>query len=72
MFLTSKELSIRLNVPVNTIYYWVSKGHIPYIKMGKHNRFEYQVVLDFFKDKTKKSGGSDDSGIRLQEDSNML
>jgi excisionase family DNA binding protein len=61
MFLSPKELSTKLNVPVNTIYYWVSKDEIPYIKMGKHNRFDYQAVLDFFKDKTQSSRGRNES-----------
>lgn len=52
-FLGPKELAKLLGVPVNTIYYWVSKKQIPVVKMGKHNRFNYQEVLEFF----KKSNG---------------
>ena len=51
-FIDIKELSQRLKVPINTIYYWVSRNTIPYIKMGKHNRFVYQEVLAHFKSKT--------------------
>lgn len=53
-YLDPKQLAKKLNVPVNTIYYWVSRKRIPYIKMGKHNRFSYQEVMEFFRDKTKK------------------
>lgn len=52
-YLGPKELAQKLNVPVNTIYYWVSRKKIPYIKMGKHNRFSYQEVMECFKRKTQ-------------------
>lgn len=52
-YLGPKELAKLLGVPINTIYYWVSKKQIPVVKMGKHNRFNYQEVLEFF----KKSNG---------------
>jgi excisionase family DNA binding protein len=51
-YISSKELAKKINVPVNTIYYWVSLNKIPYIKMGKHNRFLYREVMKFFKNKT--------------------
>jgi excisionase family DNA binding protein len=51
---STKEIAQKLNVPVNTIYYWVAKGHIPYIKIGKHHRFLYQEVMDFFRMKTNE------------------
>jgi excisionase family DNA binding protein len=53
-FLSPQELSKKLNVPVNTIYYWVSKDVIPYIKMGKHNRFDFDEVMNHFKKNTRK------------------
>ncbi|PIP96098.1 MAG: excisionase [Bdellovibrio sp. CG12_big_fil_rev_8_21_14_0_65_39_13] len=54
ILLNSKELAIKLGVPVNTVYYWVSKNEIPYIKAGKHNRFDYEEVMAYFKQKTQK------------------
>lgn len=48
-FIGPKELAKLLGVPINTIYYWVSKKQIPFVKMGKHNRFNFQEVLEFFK-----------------------
>ncbi len=48
-YLGTKELAQLLGVPVNTIYYWIHKKKIPVIKMGKHNRFNYEDVLEFFK-----------------------
>ena len=54
-FLTCRELAQKINVPVNTIYYWISKNEIPYIKMGKHNRFDYEEVMKFFKSKMNRN-----------------
>ena len=56
--LSPKELASLLNVPVNTIYYWISKDEIPYIKMGKHIRFSYDEVIEHFKEKTSKHSKS--------------
>ena len=53
-FLGPKELAEKLNVSVNTIYYWVHKKEIPYVKMGKHNRFCYEEVMNYFFKKTKE------------------
>lgn len=59
LLLTSKELAQKINVPINTIYYWVSRKEIPYIKVGKHNRFDYEEVMEFFRDKTLNKNLSD-------------
>lgn len=53
-FLSTKELSLELNVPINTIYYWIAKNEIPHIKIGKHHRFCIDEVILFFKNKTSK------------------
>ena len=55
-YLSTKELAIRLNVPLATIYYWIAKNEIPHIKIGKHHRFLYGEVMDFFKIKTLNKG----------------
>lgn len=52
--LNSKELAVKLGVPINTIYYWVSKSDIPYVKLGKHNRFNYEEVIEYFQNRTKQ------------------
>jgi excisionase family DNA binding protein len=52
LLLTGKELARKFNVPLNTVYYWVSKNEIPYLKVGKHNRFDYSEVMEFFKKQT--------------------
>jgi len=48
-FITVNELSLLLNIPVGTIYYWTSKKQIPFIKFGRHIRFDYEKVLEHFK-----------------------
>jgi excisionase family DNA binding protein len=50
--LSPKELAKLVNVPLNTVYYWISKDEIPYIKMGKHIRFSYGEVMEHFRKKT--------------------
>ena len=49
---TLKEASILLNVSPKTIYYWVSRNEIPYIKVGRHLRFQPAELIEFFKDET--------------------
>ena len=53
--LTLTEVSSMLRIPKNTIYYWVHLNEIPYLKIGRHLRFNEASVLDFFKDKTRDS-----------------
>lgn len=55
-YIGTKELAEKLNVPVNTIYYWIAKSQIPYIKIGKHHRFLYDEVMTFFRNKTHSKG----------------
>lgn len=47
---TPKELATLLKVPSKTIYYWVSKKEIPYIRVGRHLRFDAEQVLRHFVD----------------------
>lgn len=49
---TVEELAGALRVPVKTIYYWVSRSEIPYLKMGRHLRFEIPTVLAHFHRRT--------------------
>ena len=38
-FLTVEELAERLKIAPGTIYNWVSRGEIPYVKIGRAVRF---------------------------------
>ncbi len=50
--LTIQQLSQALSVPVGTIYYWVSRREIPFVKYGRHLRFDLAEVMQFFREKT--------------------
>ncbi len=54
ILLTVKELAGLLRVSTHTIYYWVSRSEIPYVKVGKHLRFDRNRVLTFFQDQTER------------------
>ena len=52
------QLAVQLNVPKKTIYYWVSRNEIPYLKMGRHLRFDLHQIIQHFSEKTRtKSPG---------------
>ena len=51
--LSIEEMARELNVPVNTIYYWVHRNDIPHLKMGRHLRFQRDAVIAHFVEKTK-------------------
>jgi excisionase family DNA binding protein len=54
-FITIDELSALLKIPKKTLYNWVSRNQIPYIKMGGHLRFAPREVVDFFSSKTEEA-----------------
>ncbi|MGE4108051.1 MAG: helix-turn-helix domain-containing protein [Bacteriovoracia bacterium] len=43
-----REIAKLLKVPIGTIYYWVSRREVPFLKIGKHLRFNYLEVLRKF------------------------
>lgn len=51
---TPVETATALGVSVKTIYYWVNRNEIPFLKVGKHLRFNLVKVIDFFEEKTKE------------------
>jgi excisionase family DNA binding protein len=53
--LTIGQVSDLLKVPIKTVYWWVHRGEIPYLKVGRHLRFEPVRVLDSFRQKTEES-----------------
>ncbi len=46
--ITIQEMSSQLKVSVKTIYYWVHRKEIPYLKVGKHLRFDADKVIQCF------------------------
>jgi len=53
--LTIRELSQELKISINTIYYWVGRSEIPFVKLGRHLRFDLDQVLQFFNEKTREA-----------------
>lgn len=43
-YLTIKELSERLNIPLKTLYGWTSCRRIPHFKVGKSLRFNERQI----------------------------
>jgi len=54
--LTVEQLAARLQRPVGTIYYWVSRNEIPYERQGKRLAFNYREVKEHFRRKTEEQG----------------
>lgn len=50
--LTIAEMANELHVPRKTIYYWVGRFEIPFMKVGRHIRFNRDEVLQFFHNRT--------------------
>ncbi|MBI1860469.1 MAG: helix-turn-helix domain-containing protein [Deltaproteobacteria bacterium] len=44
-----------LGVPLKSVYYYVSRNEIPFLKVGKHLRFQLDQVLSHFQKKTEES-----------------
>ena len=57
-FLTAKDLACLFNVRLNTIYVWVARREIPFIKLpGDVTRFPKKEVEDWLKKRTAKGKG---------------
>ena len=51
--MTITEIAQVLSVSPKTIYYWVSRLEIPFIKVGRHLRFNMEKTLAFFAERTR-------------------
>ncbi len=49
---TPKELAEILRVSPKTIYYWVTRNEIPFVRVGRHIRFIIQDVMAHFSERT--------------------
>lgn len=47
------QIAETLNVSEKTIYYWVGRNEIPFVKIGRHLRFNFQAVLAYFESQTR-------------------
>ena len=50
--LNVNETAALLSVSPKTVYYWVERREIPFIKVGRHVRFKAHEVIGFFEQKT--------------------
>lgn len=51
---TARQIAELLNVSGKTVYYWVARKEIPFIRVGRHVRFSATDVYHFFISKTKE------------------
>lgn len=51
--LTIGEMANELHVSPKTVYYWVGRFEIPFLKVGRHLRFKRDEVLQFFQERTR-------------------
>ena len=56
-YYTPDELAALIKVPKSTIYYWVCRGKIPYIKFEKHLRFYLPEIIQHFRAKHASEAG---------------
>ena len=54
--LTLSEMASFLKISKKTLYYWVARREIPYIKMGRHIRFDCREVMRFFRNRSVERG----------------
>ena len=52
--LTAKQVSELLEVKVDTVYEWVSRGLIPYVKLGRLVRFKKAELFRWVESKTTR------------------
>lgn len=52
---TIEEIARTLKVSTKTVRYWRSRNEIPYLKVGRHLRFEPQKVLSHFEKTTEEN-----------------
>lgn len=53
---TLTEIAELLRVSPKTVYYWVSRSEIPYLKVGRHLRFNPHQVLSHFAPRGEHGG----------------
>lgn len=51
--LTIDEVSSFLKVSRKTVYYWVSRAEIPFIRVGRHLRFDRESIVQHFNERTQ-------------------
>jgi len=49
---TPKEIALYLKVSPKSVYYWVARNEIPYLRVGRHLRFDLSQVIKWLSEKT--------------------
>ena len=47
--LTAKQISAAYALPLSTIYYYIYKGAIPYIRIQGRIKFDEEIIADWVK-----------------------
>jgi excisionase family DNA binding protein len=56
-FITTTELMERVGVSRRTLYDWMRKGYVPYIRIGRSVRFDWKLVSERLKARFGKGPG---------------
>ena len=51
---TPKDIASLLKVSAKTVYYWVRRNQIPFVRVGRHIRFSSEEVLGYFYQRTEE------------------
>lgn len=66
ILLSVNQIAQTLGVSSATVYYWVHCKAIPFLKVGKHLRFDPEQVLEYFRQQTENSHAQQDPCHRLR------
>jgi excisionase family DNA binding protein len=67
--MTLTEAAHLLKVSKNTIYYWVHRREIPFLKVGKHLRFQPRELLRHFASRAENQVPCHLMGLTIQNSS---
>jgi excisionase family DNA binding protein len=68
-FVTMAQLMERLRVSRRTIYTWMQKGYVPYIRVGRSLRFDWKLVSERLSARFGRGPGLLLQAIHLKDDS---
>ena len=62
--LTARELEGRINIDVKTIYAYVQRGLIPYVRIQSNIRFRREEILDWIERQSNRTQHVNPNGAR--------
>jgi len=68
LFLKIDEAAGLLNAPESTVYFWVKKRGLPFIKIGKTLTFDREAIIEWMRAKQKSNPveGAEDGNEQRQ------